>query len=554
MKKLYLMVFATLMIFLSCSTDNKKQGTEPGTDNSETAYLSMDLFGTKSIGVKSDPGTATGEDKVNDVTILYFDETDKFLGSSGRLFPSAFTQSINSYRTANPIEVPRATAKVFVIINNYDASGSVARFAVPGNEKIGALWSALNSTLSFTPIAVDGVNEFVNSVSGKLTDNTTDNFTMVNYGVRYSAPGVLNIADHGLIAVVTKPTPAEAKEYVDNNIGANTVYVDRLASKVVFKIIEINAPGAGEVAATPANAKFFFQGWEMNATNRKMRLYSEHDASYTGVDPAGGFLGYRKDANYTKDTYGAIGSDWTGYENQFVFLRNTALDGTGTTSVVGNAPGTVKYCPENTMTADAQLIGATTNVIVKGNYVPDGFTANDSYFMHDGKYYTLDQIKTAYASSSLSGHNQGIAKDMDNFMKASLLVTGSPTDLELENAVANLIAGTASTELNEKTGIIGRVDNAVRYFHNGVSYYSILIRHDQRVTTPMALARYGTVRNNWYDLTLNKINRPGSPWIPGGPDVVPTDPKPDTPDDNFANLDVTIAVNPWTTWSQLIDL
>lgn len=70
----------------------------------------------------------------------------------------------------------------------------------------------------------------------------------------------------------------------------------------------------------------------------------------------------------------------------------------------------------------------------------------------------------------------------------------------------------------------------------------------------MALGKYGVVRNNWYTLTINSVKQPGTPWIPDTTD--PTDPeKPgENDDDAEAYLSVSITVNPWTTWSQGVDL
>jgi hypothetical protein len=62
----------------------------------------------------------------------------------------------------------------------------------------------------------------------------------------------------------------------------------------------------------------------------------------------------------------------------------------------------------------------------------------------------------------------------------------------------------------------------------------------------MAYTKYGVVRNNWYNLTLNKVSGPGTPWYPELPDPGPGDPKPGDPlDDQAAYLGVSISVNPW---------
>ena len=94
----------------------------------------------------------------------------------------------------------------------------------------------------------------------------------------------------------------------------------------------------------------------------------------------------------------------------------------------------------------------------------------------------------------------------------------------------------------------------VEYFQKGVCYYNILIRHDDEITAWMAHGKYGVVRNNWYTLTINSVKQPGTPWIPDKTDPTkPTNPGEDD-DDKEAYLSVNITVNPWTTWSQGVDL
>ena len=94
----------------------------------------------------------------------------------------------------------------------------------------------------------------------------------------------------------------------------------------------------------------------------------------------------------------------------------------------------------------------------------------------------------------------------------------------------------------------------VEYFQKGVCYYNILIHHDDAITATMAHGKYGVVRNNWYTLTINSVKQPGTPWLPDTTN--PTDPKDpgEDDDDKEAYLSVEITVNPWTTWSQGVDL
>lgn len=544
-KNIFAVALAVLALS-SCSKENLSEDPDSGGSISpDKAYMAISLTGSKNLSdpmntsrAGGDPGVQQGEDDLNDVHLLYFDENNLFLGISNKLTASDFDVTVNAYHTRSVVEVPGATKKVFVIVNNYKSNGTDTRFMLPGKSEIGHPWSAINQTLTASLTNADGVNEFIAGFTGQ--QGSKNNFAMVNFGVRFTNGTDYNTADNGLVGVETGKDATEAKT------KNNTVIVDRIASKVEFKIVEIT-PSTGEIAALPVNAKFFFQGWEMNTTNRMIRLYSEHDSDYKGANANNALVAYRKDANYTVASYGSS-SSWDEYKKQFVYLQNVATDGTGTTSAVAKAANTSAYCPENTMQAAAQVIGGTTKVTLKGNYVPDGFAANDSYFLYAGIYYTLSQIQTVYKTAYDANQTGGIVKDMNDFMKAAGLASTSDN----AGAIATKVAGLTAASFNSNTGIRARLSNAVRYFHQGVSYYDILVRHDSRITATMALAKYGVVRNNWYTLTLNSVSRPGTPWIPGGPDDPIT--PPNTPDDNVAMLDVTISINPWITWSQLINL
>lgn len=80
----------------------------------------------------------------------------------------------------------------------------------------------------------------------------------------------------------------------------------------------------------------------------------------------------------------------------------------------------------------------------------------------------------------------------------------------------------------------------MRYYHESVCYYDVLIRHDQNVIEKMALGRYGVVRNNWYHLDLQSVSGPGTPWIPDPSDPDPTNPTPPGTDDDESDAYLSV--------------
>ena len=61
------------------------------------------------------------------------------------------------------------------------------------------------------------------------------------------------------------------------------------------------------------------------------------------------------------------------------------------------------------------------------------------------------------------------------------------------------------------------------------------------------LGRYGVLRNNWYELTVNSVSGPGTPDVPT---IKPTDPD----DENYKYISVSVNILDWAKRSQSVDL
>lgn len=89
--------------------------------------------------------------------------------------------------------------------------------------------------------------------------------------------------------------------------------------------------------------------------------------------------------------------------------------------------------------------------------------------------------------------------------------------------------------------------NAFYYYDGGISYYQIMVKHNDTDEAVNELGEFGMVRNSVYDITITAINNPGYPVVP----------KPDeeTPDEEVARfLSVEIKINPWTWYTQSVEL
>ena len=396
---------------------------------------------------------------------------------------------------------------------------------------------------TFTKEAVVGkawstINTAIDAVIGDVA--TDSKFVMASAGT--PADGALTPVTVHKPATYAAGDVQKAKD--DAEAHPATINVDRLSAKVQ---VSVKDPGFTK----PTGSNFTFNGWELSVTNKSVRLYSDlvtYDNATTGAV-------YRRDKNYLESEQPDITSNKEeNMDKAFNYLKNID-DVSKDMPAVAQVDKASLYCLENTMEAKAQQLGFTTKVVVKAQYTPGSITKDANYFSWKGAYYTLAQLKAEYLKHA---NGSGLKVDLPAFLIKAGVMSQAEFDEgqnKRDEIVASLSDDVTAGNLNAKTGIIGRFC-AVRYYHASVCYYDVLIRHDQNITTKMALGRYGVVRNNWYNIELNSVSGPGTPWIPDPSDPDPTNPTPPDTDDDEADayLSVKITINPWTYWTQGVDL
>lgn len=241
-----------------------------------------------------------------------------------------------------------------------------------------------------------------------------------------------------------------------------------------------------------------------------------------------------------------------------------------------------KYCFENTFDVDHQKAINTTliQVAIKATETGESNTS----------LYTLGGQKTVvYTSDLLIAKIKDIAYHVLDGDGVRGTVTTSDITVTIPTPVAGTVevstsnlkvvpdAGKVGTGYNETTfytnlnAALGKVE----CYKDGVSYYSIRIKHFGDVLTPWNtteygsntapnsttiypnnasnrngdyLGRYGVLRNNWYDISVSSVRSLG--------DATPhTGPWPDTPDDELNNyLAFHINVLSWAKRTQAADL
>lgn len=265
-----------------------------------------------------------------------------------------------------------------------------------------------------------------------------------------------------------------------------------------------------------------------------------------------------KDPNYDKsDLCSTEDADMKALKAEFNYVANKDVTA---------EPSKPLYCLENTFNLDNMMQGQTTRVVFKAKYTPKGFTDGDTFYKI-GKNTAIwseadlkQEIEAAVASvvsgaagkttvtlNAGAGKNNITAAGTHYITKDNIAVTGVETISDENIKAINTQLGLKETD---KVGI--------STYAGGESYYIARIKHFGDDLTSWKsgsygknnleyLGRYGVLRNNWYELTVNSVSNPGYPSVP--------EVKPGTPDDEDNNyINVSVKILKWAKRSQNVDL
>lgn len=419
--------------------------------------------------------------------------------------------------------------------------------------------------------------EFQNKTTVVVTDlNTTtgtvSGFTMTNAPLTtyHSAIGAITPTSNGkttTLADITigniKRTAAEAKAE-----PAATIYVERSVAKVTL------ANTTAGTLTSDHNVHYQIEGFALDNTNEKSYIVRNADKTSTewynlksissNVNLADQyrFVGSTEVANGLYRTYWAEDPNYSNEANIGISTTPTAFKGTDK----------ALYCMENTFDVANQKAVNTTRALLKVC-----FWKNDAnkpgtvptLYMYNNDVKTLNN-KTEFLTKAKEEVNKIPAVLAYHSGVKSITLTTTENSVEVESVEYN-------DDHTETTGdifnIIKNHFGEIAVYKDGIAYYPVLIKHfgdqltpwntdEYGTTKPSAggidqiypttnrdanyLGRYGVVRNNWYELKINNVKRPGKPGIntPG-----------DTPDDELDSyISVSINILSWAKRKQDVDL
>lgn len=558
----------------SCSSNEDLGTAGPGTGTNEAgvgyATFTINLpsvSGTRAAdagGAEVDPGTED-EYKVSDATALIFQKYGSDEGSY------KFVESVNLPVTGAWEDATGGVTKskkLVAKLTNVDTKNTYAVLVLLNNK-----------TAKITlPSVGDSYNEWNNKdQSPTLTDLAAkDNFYMANAPLCESGKvtTLVTIKENNIY-----PTQKEA----ENGTAAADVYVERGVAKMT-----VADPGTKTVkdkaTSTETQSKVTFSKWALDITNKKTFAVHNIDglstefsdiwttARFTGINNR---VYWGKDPNYKMaELNTADDVNDTKRKEEFNFITATGeinkdfINATSTNPV---------YCLENTFNLANMYQGQTTRVIFKATYTPKDDKGN-SLADKGGTFYTIGNMKTilkkadleaavnAAATSVLTGctvdYTRLTTEEGSHVITLEDIKDADGVTLVADKDYGGTTGKDIVAAINDKLGLkAGRKEAMVgiNTYLEGATYYIARVKHFGDALTEWKsgenygdnnkqyLGRYGMLRNNWYELSVDNVYGPGYPGVP------PVDPTlPD--DENEKYLSVSVKILSWAKRSQSVDL
>lgn len=505
------------LLTTSCSSNDEALNGGNGASNDGNTYAQIAISVANSATTRAD-GNNTGDEvfgedneyTVKDLTVVLADKND--------IAMQVITPELKKATNTDDADKQVRVTEPFT--------------CTPGKYKVYVLANYKNSQSSLSPIIKGSTDMKMVFGIGDITKlYTENNFFMTNV----SAPEEKDIVEK---ATRKEVNDDGTEKTGGKNVNLVTVNVERAVSKVTFgntaDKLSFNIEEGGNIIAT---AKL--EGVSLINLNNKMYLVKHGElATYKPVADAVDWP-YPEDPNYYKTKEDA---DYATYITDN-FTQNEASS--------FSAPSDAKfYCPENTMSALAQLNGQTTGVVYKVNYKPEGkyYTelaaenGTDSYSQMFEKVLALgDDVRDAAITKTIFTDAD---KTDGTFYSYNGYVFKSMAGARLYKAIATANPGADAAAVN--TAFTKGNEDGIQTYTKGDCYYTAWIKHNPGGTT-MQQDKYGVVRNFWYELTVNSIKKLGY--------SKPTYKDPKDPDDKAeASIQVQVNIKKWRWVKQNVDL
>ena len=543
-------VMATALVGCSSNDNLAPDGNGGNKDGAAYASFTINLPTTRATrATDGEPSFAEGDAKEYEVkngTILIFTNDGKFVTSAqlGNMNPwkDIKTDGVTTAATAT-VKLSGVTVggnyQALVLLNNdVDASTSKVKLPIAGESYADWNANAANATAAYTK-----TDYIFMANAPKYTDASAEPTTLVP---------VANIC--------ASREQAEAK-------AATTVYVERGLAKVTMQ--NFKADGYSIAAGTYKGDKVEIKAWQLDVTNKSTFPVHQTSGLTRGfADIWGTPRFYDEKSTAFKRVYWGVDPNYNDPKYQDLANCKTAFNMITKDKVVGEAGNAhPQYCRENTFDLDNMKQGQTTRVVFKAVYTPNTFASGQTFYKIGNKTaiwseenlaqqimtvalkamdITTGDEQAKYSVDLTKGSNISGKAGLHKIAADNITFTGEGKSKVTEDVV---------DEINDKLGL---KETGISTYLNGEAYYIARIKHFNEMTPWTAgegygtandkyLGRYGVLRNNWYDLSVNSISGLGYPDIP--------EVKPNMPDDeNEQYINVEVKILDWAKRSQSIDL
>ena len=547
----------------SCSSNNDlvNGGNGSGKVENGTAYASFKInLPTTTGGTRADdptPGTPSfdhgtaAEYEVKNGTILIFDATtDKFVTSAelGTMNPWTDVKA-DGVTTAAIATVKLSDVSVtgnynaLVLLNNNTTDNATKKVTLPTTADTYANWSKdVLKANAANYVSTDGI--FM--ANAPMYSATSEPTTLVK-----------------IKNVCASPEEAQAK-------AATVVYVERGLAKVTMQNFADDGYDIADGTYKGGNVKI--NNWQLDVTN--MSTFPVHQTgtlkdSWAEIWNTPRF--YDQTSTDFKRVYWGVDPNYNNSDYQTLANCKTAFNMITKDKVVGEAGNAhPQYCLENTFDLNNMKQGQTTRVVFKAVFTPNGFTVPKTFYKIGNNTDIWKEADLETQIHTVAVTAMGIT---DAAEQAKYVVKLDATDNNISGkagqhlvkkcnitytgeAASSLVTDDIVDKINDKLGL--SAETGISTYLNGEAYYIARIKHFNELThwTPGTgygtdnaayLGRYGVLRNNWYELSVNKVSGLGYPDVP---EVKPTVPD----DENDQYINVSVKILDWAKRSQKVDL
>lgn len=562
----------------SCSSNNDlvNGGNGSGENESGASYASFSINLPTTSGTRATAGEPefnggdANEYAVNDATLLVFKKD----GADYKFQEAVELGNMEPWTKKDPADKGiTTTAKMTAKLNK----------ASVGSNDYYALILLNNNSETNPKITYPTTDQTYAEWSKDADKANADNYLKYDKGFfMANAPKYVAGAPETLVEI--KKIYASKQEA--ENSAATTVYVERGLAKVSL------ATGSDDKHVDIKDGNYAgdhvdITGWTLDVTNKKTfpvhvtegdGLWADTwKATTTPAATNGATMDRFHDTKLTEfprvywgldPNYSTDFTKVAACEGEFNLVANqTDLSKAFKTKEEAKKP---QYCLENTFDIEHMVQGQTTRVLFSAKYTPKDFSDGETF-------YKMGNSSQLWNATKVEAQIQAKAMEvLGETDKTKVTVTLAAPDNDLTKAgvhfvaAANITYGTTDLapekvdQINAKLGFKKATPTdaevGLSTFASGVSYYVARVKHFGDYLTKWEagndtygsnnanwLGRYGVLRNNWYELSVNSVSGPGYPDVPK---VNPTDPD----DENEQYINVEVKILDWAKRSQDVNL